>query len=55
MKNCNMVLKERLQKYQHCHLCKSDNYEYLAGQEILPSGPSQLNKTSSPLGNGFEN
>ena len=37
MKHCNMILTEKQQKYQHYHLEKHDKYEYLTGEEILPS------------------
>ena len=30
MKNYNMILTEKQEKYQHC-----DQYKYLAGEEIL--------------------
>ena len=33
-----MKLTEKQQKYQHCH----DQYEYLAGEEILPSDQSRM-------------
>ena len=32
-----MILTEKHQKYQHYHLGKIDKYEYLTGEEILPS------------------
>ena len=41
MKNCNMVLTEKQQKYQH-YLEKYDKYEYLTGKEILPSNQRQM-------------
>ena len=31
MKNYNMILTGMQQKYQHCHLEKTDQYEYLTG------------------------
>ena len=37
MKNCNMVLIERLQSSD-----KIDKYEYLSGKEILPSNEQQI-------------
>ena len=52
MKNYNMILIERLQKYQ------LDKYEYLIGEEILPSNQQQIIEqakfTYSPLGKAFE-
>ena len=54
MKNCNMVLTDEQQKYHHYHQV----YEYLTGEEILPSDQSrikeQANFTCSPLGKAFE-
>ena len=43
MKNYNMILIERLQKYQLYHQVKYSEYEYLTGEEILPSN-KKLNK-----------
>ena len=40
MKNCNMILTEKQQKFQHC-LKKIDKYEYLTGEEILSSNQRQ--------------
>ena len=34
IKNCNVILTEKQQKYQHYHLEKIDGYEYLTGEEI---------------------
>ena len=42
MKNCNMILTEKLPKYQFYHQAKSDKYEYLTGNEILPSNQQQV-------------
>ena len=59
-KNCNMVLTEKLQKYQYYHQPsgKTDKHEYLTGEEILPPDQSreveQANFTSSPLEKAFE-
>ena len=36
IKNCNMILTEEQQKYQHYHLEKLINMN-LTGEEILPS------------------
>ena len=50
MKNCNMILIEKQQKYQH--------YLHLTGEEILPSNQRQIIKQAkfaySPLGKAFE-
>ena len=55
MKNYNMILIESLQKYQ---LYRQVKYEYLTGEEILPSNQQQLIEqakfTYSPLGKAFE-
>ena len=37
MKNCNLILGEKQQKYQYYNLEKNDKYVYLAAKEILPS------------------
>ena len=51
MKNCNMILIER-------ESGKTDKYEYLIGEEILPSNQQQIIEqakfTYSPLGKAFE-
>ena len=62
MKNYNMILIGRLQKYQHkaekAASGKIDKYEYLTGKEILPSNQQQTIEqakfTYSPLGKAFE-
>ena len=58
MENCNMILTKKQQKYQHFHLGKIDKYEYLTGEEILPSDPRQIIKQAnfeySPSGKAFE-
>ena len=41
-KNFNMVLTEKQQKYQHYYPQKKDKYEYLTGEEILPSVQSRV-------------
>ena len=55
MKNCSMILTAKQQKYQHYHL---EKYEYLTGEEILPSDQrrkiEQSKFTSSPLGKALE-
>ena len=59
MKNYNMILIERLQKYQNLSSGKIDKYKYLTGEEILPSNQKQIIEqakfTYSPLGNAFKN
>ena len=42
MKNYNMILIERLQKYRLYRQAKIDKYEYLTGEEILPSNKQQI-------------
>ena len=43
MKNCNMILIEKQQKYQpYLSSCKIDKEEYLTGEKILPSNQKQL-------------
>ena len=37
MKNCNLILGEKQQKYQYYNLEKNDKYLYLTAKEILPS------------------
>ena len=58
MKNCNMIVADRLQKYLHYHLEKNDKYEYIIGEEILPSDQrgviEQAKFSYSPLGNALE-
>ena len=58
IKNFNMILTERLQKYQLYHQVKFEKYEYLTGEEILPSNQQQIIEeakfTYSPLGKAFE-
>ena len=53
MKNCNMILTEKQQKFQHC-LKKIDKYEYLTGEEILSSNQREITEQAklaySPLG-----
>ena len=41
MKNYNMILNKKHQKYQHYHE-KIDKYEYLTDDEILPSDQSRV-------------
>ena len=54
MKNYNIILIERLQKSSG----KIDKYEYLTGEEILPSNQQQIIEqvklTDSPLGKTLE-
>ena len=35
--HCNMILREKKQKYQHYRLKKNVKYEYLTGEDVLPS------------------
>ena len=42
MKNCNMIITEKQQKYQLCKSGKTDKYEYLTSEEILPSTQRQI-------------
>ena len=57
IKNYNMVLTEKQQKYQH-HLHKFDKHENLTGEEILLSDQSRIIQqarfANSPLGKSFE-
>ena len=57
MKNCNIILIEKLQKYQSI-IGKIDKYEYLSGEKILPYNQKQTTEqakfTYSPLGKAFE-
>ena len=52
-----MILRERQKKYQLYH-GKIDKYEYLTGEEILPSNQQQIIEqakfTYSPLGKAFQ-
>ena len=53
-----MILTKKQQKSQHYDLEKNDNYEYLTGEEILPSNQRQIVEqatfTYSPLVKAFE-
>ena len=42
MKNYNMILTEKQQKYQPNHQVKLINMEYLTSKKILPSDPSRM-------------
>ena len=42
MKNYNMTLIERLRKFSALSSAKIDKYEYLTGEEILPSNQQQI-------------
>ena len=57
MKNYNVILIEKLLKYQLYHLTLTDKYEYLTGEEILPYNQKQIIKqakfTYSPLEKAF--
>ena len=58
MKNYNMILIERLRKLSALSSGKIDKYEYLTGEEILPSNQQQTIQQAkfaySPLGKAFE-
>ena len=58
MKNCNMILTEKHQKKTALSSGKIDKYEYLTGEEILPSNQRQIIEqakfTYSPLRKAFE-
>ena len=58
MKNYNMILIEKLKKFQLYYLEKLLNNEYLTGEEILPSTQTriieQAKLTYSPLGKAFQ-
>ena len=57
MKNCNMILRVKQQKISALPSDKIDKYEYLTGEEILPSHRSRLIEQAkfaySPLGKTF--
>ena len=42
VKNCNMILTENQQKYQHYHPEKLINNEYFTGKEILTSDQNRI-------------
>ena len=56
MKNYNMILTERLKKFI---TGKIDKYEYLTGEEILPSNQQKIIEqakfTYCPLGKALKN
>ena len=58
MKNYNMILLGKQPKYQLYHQTKIHKYEYLTGEDILPSNKQQITEqakfTYSPLGKAFE-
>ena len=58
MKNYNTILRERQQTLSALLLGKTDKYEYLAGEEILPPDQSRIIEqakfTYSSLGKVFE-
>ena len=58
MKNYNMILKEKQQKKSPLSSGKIDKYEYLTGEEILPSNQRQTIEQAtleySLLGKTFE-
>ena len=42
MKNCNMILTEKLQKYEHYHLVKLIKNELLTCKEVPPPDQSRV-------------
>ena len=58
MKNYNMILTEKQQRYPALLSGKVDNYEYFTDQEMLPSMKSimieQATFTYSPLGKALD-
>ena len=58
MKNCNILLIEKEQKYQNYYPEKLINMNILAFKEILPSNQRQIIEQTkfaySPLGKAFE-
>ena len=58
MKNCNMILTEKEQKYQNYYPEKLINIYILPFKEILPSNQRQIIEQAkfaySPLGKAFE-
>ena len=58
MKNCNAILTEKLQKYQHYHQVKLISMNIFTSKEILPSDQStiieQAKFTYSPLSKLFK-
>ena len=58
MKNFNMILIEKLKKYQPYHQAKSIICEYHTGEEILPSNLKQIIEQAkfsySPHGKAFQ-
>ena len=58
MKNYNLILIERLQKISALSSGKIDKYEFLTGEEILPSNQQQIIQQAkfnySPLGKALE-
>ena len=58
MKNCNMILTVKQQKISALSSGTIDKYEYLTGDEILPSNQRQILEQAmfaySPLGKAFK-
>ena len=60
MKNCNMILTEEQQKYQHYHLEKLANMnilqvkKYYHYEQIVETKNVEANFAYSPLGKAFE-
>ena len=47
MINYNTILTEKQQKYQVLSSAKNDRYEYLTGEEILPSDQTIITEQAS--------
>ena len=47
MINYNTILTEKQQKYQVLSSAKNDKYEYLTGEEILPSDQTIITEQAS--------
>ena len=58
MKNCDVILTEKLQKYQRCHIVKLINMSILWGGKIIPRDQRRIIKQARfanyPLGKVFE-
>ena len=58
MKNYNIILTEKLPKYQLYHQAKIDKFKYVTGKDILPSNQQQIIEQAkfnySSLGKAFE-
>ena len=58
IKNYNMILTQRQEKYRHYYPKKFDKYEYLRGEEILPPYQKRVAEKAKyaycPLGKASE-